>query len=98
MDRVHVLPIDARRHLAELYFLPQLSDDPALCRLYFWRDYTGTPPPRFANTTNFPLDETRYIQPATLFQFLPPAAEDARGMGNMLSRLYHRASVDARDF
>ena len=43
------------------------------------------------------LDETRYTQLATLFQFLPPVVEVAREMGGMLSRLHHRASVDARD-
>jgi len=97
MDRVHALPINARRYLAGRYFPPELSDGPALCRLYLGKDYTGAAPSRFANTTNFPLDETRYTQLATLFQFLPPAAEVAREMGSMLSRLHHRASVDARD-
>ena len=97
MDRVHALPINARRHLGERYFPPQLSDGPALCRLYLGRDYTGAAPSRFANTLNFPLDETRYTQLATLFQFLPPVAEVARAMGSMLFRLHHRASVDARD-
>ena len=51
MDRVHALPINARRYLAERYFPPELSDGPALCRLYFGKDYTGTAPSRFANTT-----------------------------------------------
>ena len=97
MDRVHALPINARRHLARQYFPPQLSDGPALCRLYFGRDYTGAPPSRFVNTLNFPLDETRYAQLNTLFQFLPSAVDVARAMGSMLFRLHHRASVDARD-
>jgi len=97
MDRVHALPINARRHLAERYFPPQLSDGPALCRLYFGRDYTGAAPSRFVNTLNFPLDETRYTQLTTLFEFLPPAAEVARAIGSMLFCLHHRASVDARD-
>jgi hypothetical protein len=97
MDRVHALPINVRRHLAGRYFPSQASDGPALCRLYFGRDYTGATPSRFVNTVNFPLDEARYSQMATLFHFLPPAVDVARAMGNMLSRLHHRASVDARD-
>lgn len=97
MDRVHALPIDGRRHLAKRYFPLELSDGPALCRLYFGRDYTGAPPSRFVNTLNFPLDEPRYTQLATLFQSLPPAVDVACAMGDMLFRLHHRASVDARD-
>ena len=55
------------------------------------------PRSRFFNTNNFPLDETRYTQLATLFKFLPPAADVARAMGDMLFRLHHLTSVDARD-
>ena len=97
MDRVHALPINVRRHLAELYFPSQASYGPALCRLYFGRDYTGAGPSRFFNTLNFPLDEARYTQLATLFGFLPSAVDVARAMGDMLFRLHHLASVDARD-
>ena len=81
MDRVHALPLTARRHLAEHYFPPNVSRGPALCRLYFGRDYTGATPSRFFNTNNFPLDETRYTRLATLFEYLPPAADVARAMG-----------------
>lgn len=97
MDRVHALPINARRYLAERYFPSQASHGPALCRLYFGRDYTGAAPSRFINTLNFPLDETRYTQLATLTQLLPSAVDVARAIGNMLFRLHHLASVDARD-
>ena len=97
MDRVHALPLTVRRHLAERYFPPKVSRGPALCRLYFGRDYTGAAPSRFFNTNNFPLDETRYTQMATLFEYLPPAADVARAIGDMLFRLHHLASVDARD-
>jgi len=97
MDRVHALPITVRRHLAKHYFPPNVSRGPALCRLYLGRNYTGAAPSRFFNTNNFPLDETRYTQLATLFEFLPPAADVARAMGDMLFRLHHLASVDARD-
>ena len=90
MDRVHASPINTRRHLAERYFLPQLSDGPALCRLYLGRDYIGAAPSRFVDTLNFPLDDTRYTQLTTLFEFLP-AAEVARATGSMLFRL-HRSS------
>ena len=97
MDRVHALPINVRRHLAQLYFPPQVPYGPSLCRLYFGRDYTGAAPSRFINTLNFPLDEARYTQLATVFQFLPSAIDVARAMGSMLFRLHHLASVDARD-
>lgn len=97
MDRVHALPIDARRYLAKSYFPSQFSDGPALCRLYFGKDYTGAAPSRFINTLNFPLDETRYTQLAELFQLLPPASVIAGGMGSMLFWLHHNASIDARD-
>jgi hypothetical protein len=43
MYRFHALPINVRRYLAERYFPPQLSDGPALCRLYFGRDYWSGP-------------------------------------------------------
>ena len=97
MDRVHALPINVRRYLAEQYSPPEMSYGPALCRLYFGRDCTGAAPSRFVNTLNFPLDETRYTQLATQFQFLPSAVDVARAMGNILFRLHHLASVDARD-
>jgi len=97
MDRVHALPTNVRRHLAERYFPPNVSRGPTLCRLYFGKDYTGAAPSRFFNTNNFPLDETRFTQLATLFEYLPPAADVARAMGDMLFRLHHLASVDARD-
>ena len=97
MDRVHALPINARRHLASSYFPSEFSDGPALCRLYLGKDYTGATSSRFVNTLNFPLDEARYTQLAELFTFLPSASDIARGMGSMLFRLHQRASVDARD-
>ena len=97
MDRVPALPTTVRRHLAERYFPRNVSPGPALCRLYFGKDHTGAAPSRFFNTNNFPLDETRYTQLATLFEYLPPAADVARAMGDMLFRLHHLASVDARD-
>lgn len=97
MDRVHALPITVRRYLAEQYFPSQVPYGPALCRLYFGKDYTGAAPSRFVNTLNFPLDETRYTELTTSFQFLPLVIDVARAMGVMLSRLHHLASVDARD-
>ena len=97
MDRVHDLPINARRHLAERYSPRNYLTAPPYVVHISGGTIIGAAPSRFANTTNFPLDETRYTQLATLFQFPPPAVEVAREMGSMLSRLHHQASVDARD-
>ncbi|ESK83850.1 hypothetical protein Moror_13507 [Moniliophthora roreri MCA 2997] len=61
--------------------------------------YTNAPTPRFFNTKNFPLDESRYTTLATSFPScsLPSATRVARGMGEMLSHSHFKVSVDARD-
>ncbi|KAK7027316.1 Class II abasic (AP) endonuclease [Paramarasmius palmivorus] len=93
MDRV-----PAAKHLACLYLPKEIAQLPALCRLYFGKDYTNAPAPRFFNTENFPLDQSRYMRLCSEFpDILSPLNEVVEGMGEMLARLHFKASVDARN-
>lgn len=97
MDRVYALPYDAGNVLSTLFFPPSIKERPALCRLYFGKDLSRTTS-RFINTQNFPLDVRRYDQLRESFpEFLSETSEVASGMGEMLSQLHYKLSVDARD-
>lgn len=98
MDRVYALPYDAGKVIARLFFPPTIKDSPALCRLYFGKDFSNAKASRFINTQNFPLDASRYMQLRAAFpEELPDASVIAKGMGEMLARLHYRSAVDARD-
>jgi len=99
MDRVHALPYDAGMIISKTYLPETLRKTTvSLCRLYFGKNYTNAPPPRFFNTSNFPLDEERYVNLFESFpELLEPVKVVASGMGEMLSRLHFKACVDARD-
>ena len=99
MDRVHALPYDAGMIISKKYLPESLRRNTvSLCRLYFGKNYTNGPPSRFFNTSNFPLDEQRYVNLFESFpELLDPVNVVASEMGEMLSRLHFKACVDARD-
>ncbi|KAL4250540.1 hypothetical protein ABKN59_002310 [Abortiporus biennis] len=99
MDRVPALPYATQMFLRKLHFPPSISTKtgPALCRLYFGKNFTGAPPSRFFNTQNFPLDEFRYRQLISKYPYLPSPEKVAAGMGEMLSRVHIITGLDARD-
>ena len=61
MDRAHLLPIEIRRCIRDLFYGPRAislnSEPPRMCRLYFGKVIR---PSRFINPINFPLDVEHY--------------------------------------
>lgn len=67
MDRAHLLPIEIRRLVRELFYGPRAIslniEPPRMCRLYFGK-VIG--PSQFINATDFPIDVERYSPLYTL--------------------------------
>lgn len=99
MDYISPLPAPSGAHLGTTYF-PGLNErdkeGPTLCRLYFGKVFPNSRP-KFVNSSNFPLDEARYLGVRAVANELPDSAAVARGMAQMLARLHFLAHVDARD-
>ncbi|KDQ07935.1 hypothetical protein BOTBODRAFT_59671 [Botryobasidium botryosum FD-172 SS1] len=105
MDHVLPLPLAVARAVRDLFY-PPLSvpaPSPSLCRLYFGKviEKVGSAgrPIRFFNSSNFPLDCTRYkllTETAKHCEF-PSMELIAFGMGEMVGRLHWFAGYDARD-
>ncbi|KAI0000472.1 hypothetical protein BJV77DRAFT_974108 [Russula vinacea] len=89
MDQVLPLPLSTALLIRRLFYPPgqDMATVPSLCRLYFGKviDMTsaGGRPSRFFNSSNFPLDVTRYSR----------ILEAAR----MLGHLHCRGGYDGRD-
>ena len=105
MDQVLPLPLSTALLIRRLFYPPgqDMATVPSLCRLYFGKviDMTsaGGRPSRFFNSSNFPLDVTRYsrILEAARVDDYPTVDDIVCGMGEMLGHLHCRGGYDGRD-
>ncbi|KAF8813473.1 hypothetical protein BYT27DRAFT_7230986, partial [Phlegmacium glaucopus] len=101
MDQVLPLPLSTALNIRTLFYPPGASGAaiPSLCRLYFGKTLDGHPS-RFFNSSNFPLDVSRYrhlLDAASEGNNYPTLDEIAIGMGEMLGRMHWLAGYDGRD-
>ncbi|KIM47499.1 hypothetical protein M413DRAFT_6825 [Hebeloma cylindrosporum] len=105
MDQVLPIPLSIARNIRKLFY-PEGQEKatvPCLCRLYFGKEIETTPlggrPSRFFNSSNFPLDVSRYtrIMEAAPDEYHLSVDDIVYGMGDMLGRLHWLGGYDGRD-
>jgi hypothetical protein len=104
MDQVLPLPLSTALTIRKLFYPPgqDMATVPSLCRLYFGKiieTSLGGRPGRFLNSSNFPLDISRYRR---LLEFAhgdeyPTVDDIVCGMGEMLGHVHWRGGYDGRD-
>jgi len=102
MDQVLPLPLSTALIIRKLFYPPgqDMATVPSLCRLYFGKviQMVGRPS-WFFNSSNFPLDVSRYsrmLETAHVDDY-PTVDDIAWGMGEMLCRLHWCSGYDGRD-
>lgn len=101
MDRAHVLPIQVRSSVRDLFYTEQARsqnvEPPRMCRLYLGKILR--PSQSIGSMINFPIDIARYTTLLRLFEGgeLIGLDQIAGGMGEMLGRIHWVAGYDGRD-
>ena len=106
MDQVQPLPLKFAQVVQNLFYpdtAKATAPAPSLCRIYFGKVISKVrregQPYRFFNSSNFPLDVSRYqkVVDADEAGSYSGVEDIAYGMGEMLGRLHGRAGYDGRD-